>query len=77
METFLGSHKLAWHFDFLPARLRVHAMRVGVRTRAHVCVRTFLDVFVPDLVETFLCMGYMICTYTLACAHYVRKKHAL
>jgi hypothetical protein len=38
---------------------------------AHVCIRTFLDVFVPNLVETFLCMGYII--FTLAFAHYARN----
>jgi hypothetical protein len=46
----------------------VHAMLMRARTCAHVCIRTFLDVFVPNLVETFLCMCYMI--VTLAFAHY-------
>jgi hypothetical protein len=40
-------------------------------------VRTFLYVFVPNLVETFLCMGYMICTCVLAFAHYMCTMHAL
>jgi hypothetical protein len=47
-------------------------MRVGARTCAHVCVRTFLDVLAPKLMTTSLSVGYMHFTCALACAHYAR-----
>jgi hypothetical protein len=68
MEIYLGSQKRARHDCFLCARLRVHALRVGARTCAHVCVRTFLNVLAPTLVKTCLSVGYM----HFVCAHYAR-----
>jgi hypothetical protein len=51
-------------------------MLVGARTCAHVCVRTFLDVFAQKFVKTSLCMCYMMLfTCALACAHYARTMH--
>jgi hypothetical protein len=72
VETFLGSQKRARHNLFVCARLRVHAMRVGARTCAHVCVSTFLDVFAPKCLKTSLCMCYMLFTCARECAHNAR-----
>jgi hypothetical protein len=67
VETFLGSQKRARHNLFLSARLREHTMRVDARTCAHVCVRTFLDVFAKKIV-TSLSVGYLLFMCALACA---------
>jgi hypothetical protein len=42
---------------------------------AHVCVRTFLDVFAQKFVKTSLCMCYILLTCALACVHYARTMH--
>jgi hypothetical protein len=66
-KTFLGSQKLARHACVCTLCAWMHA-------RAHVCVRTFLNVLAPTLEKTSLCVGYMLFTCTLACAHYARTK---
>jgi hypothetical protein len=75
MEPFLKSQKLERHILCVRARLHVHAMRVGARTCAHVCVRTFLDVFAPKFVKTSPSVSYMLFSCALACAHYARTMH--
>jgi hypothetical protein len=74
VETFLGSHKLAWLTSCVRMSMSVHTMRLRARTCAHVCVRPLLGGFSSKLVEIVSgsYMGYFVITCALACAHYAR-----
>jgi hypothetical protein len=66
--TFYGSQRVAWATCMLLVRLRACTMRVceiGASVN-----RTLLDEFAHKVVETFLCMGYVLFTHAFTCAHY-------
>jgi hypothetical protein len=52
--------------------VRACVCTLGTWVRAHVCVRTFLDVLAPKLVKTSLSVGYMRTCVCILCAHNAR-----